>query len=64
MKFRVRVMRVIREDAFIEVDADNPVQAANLAMMDATSEDDANWECYDCEYFCDECDVKAINEAA
>lgn len=57
-KFNVTVCRIVREETTITVEAETEAAAVGLAMDDAVNMPPHMWNCYDCEYFSDEGDIK------
>jgi hypothetical protein len=55
--FHIRVFRVIREDVFLDVKAQNPEDALDKAQLEATNLPQERWDQYDCEYDCEEWEI-------
>lgn len=55
--YKVLVRRIVREDTVITVNADSPKMAADIAVDEATILEPKEWDCYDCEYLCEEADA-------
>lgn len=62
-QYSVLVKRIVREDIVINVMADSRKNAIDLAIDEATTALPNLWDCYDCEYLCEESDAKEAEDA-
>lgn len=56
--YKVVVRRIVREDTEVTVRAESKNMAIDLAIDKATIINPEEWDCYDCDYLCEEEDVR------